>query len=233
MAVEPVKPGIIFLFPQWSQGFLQTCHFRTLILHCWSHGPLLWAWMRVNSGCDGAGPSIGRWWGSAAGKRSALLLPQRETQPWDLAATADEQELARDVIQFRFQQQTLGKMTVGTMTQHLLHTPFRTLSIYTKSWKATFLSVGCSCWLVQSTTPPSAFCDEWRRGQKQMMVDTVLGLSSFVYGQTILCHPLDNLVAIPKDVRVTRVVLSFAKLSYSLASSTVLYCSVVFVASAC
>lgn len=48
---------------------------------------------------------------------------------------------------------------------------------------------------------------------------TVLGLSSFVYGQTILCHPLDNSVAIPKDPRVTRVVPSFGNLNYSLASS--------------
>lgn len=41
------------------------------------------------------------------------------------------------------------------------------------------------------------------------------------------CNPLDNLVAIPKDLRVTRVVPSFGNLNYSLASS------VVFVASAC
>lgn len=58
-----------------------------------------------------------------------------------------------------------------------------------------------------------------------MMVDTVLGLSSFVYGQTILCHPLDNSVAIPKDLRVTHVVPSFGNLSYSLVNSMFSVCS--------
>lgn len=183
--------------------------------------------MRTNSGCDSAGPSVGRWQGSTAAECSAPRFPQQGIRPWGLAGTADEQELAWDIMQFRFQQQSqmLGKMATGTVTQHLLHTPFCTLSFYTKSWKATFLTVGCLCWLVWSTNPLHIPCDERRLGQRQMMVNRVLGLSGFVYSQTFLCHPLDNLAAIPKDLRVTCVVPSFGNLSYSFASSTCCICS--------
>lgn len=57
-----------------------------------------------------------------------------------------------------------------------------------------------------------------------MMVDTVLGLHSFVYVQTTLCHPLDSLITVPKDLRATQVP-SFGKLNHSVASSTYCICS--------
>lgn len=51
----------------------------------------------MNLGCDSAGPGVGRWQGSTAGERSAPRFPQWETQPWGLAGTAEEQELAQYV----------------------------------------------------------------------------------------------------------------------------------------
>lgn len=169
---------------------------------------LLWMWIRTHLGCNSTSPSVGSWCGSAAGEHSAPLFPSKGHSPRVLLG--QEQELSQDITQFRFQQQRqkLGKVTMGTVTQHLLHTPFCILLLYTKPRKATFVAT-CIGWYRAQFPSTLWWVKSWKAADD-------CGHSPW---SDHLCHPLDNSVVIPKDLRVAHAVPSFDKLNYSLASS--------------
>lgn len=103
---------------------------------------------------------------------------------------------------------------MGSVTQHLLHTPFCIVLLYIKSRKATFMAV-CIGWYGAQFPSTLGWVKTW----------TVADDYGHSPWSDHLCHPLDNSVVIPKDLRVVHVVPGFDKLNYFFASSMDCICS--------